>query len=108
MTKELEQIFSEYPYGSQDDKGGNAIVIAKFFNPWGVGVWLITEAEKQENGDWFLFGYCHIFEWEWGSVSLNELESIKSPLAIEQDFSVKGKTVKECLQEMGDTYSLSF
>ena len=59
----------------------------KYFNPIGVGTWLITEAEKQENGDWLLFGYCHIYEWEWGSVMLSELESIKGAfgLGIERD-----------------------
>lgn len=43
ITKELEKIFEKYPIGSQDGLGGNAKVIAKFFNPVGVGTWLITE-----------------------------------------------------------------
>lgn len=62
-------------------------MLVKYFNPNGAGTWLITEAEKQEDGDWMLYGYCHILEWEWGPVMLSELESIKGPfgLGIERD-----------------------
>ena len=42
ITKELEKLFEKYPLGSQEDMGGSAKVIAKFFNPTGVGTWLIT------------------------------------------------------------------
>ena len=42
----------------------------------GSGTWLITKGEKQEDGDWLFFGYCHIFCWEWGYVTLSELESV--------------------------------
>ena len=75
----------------------DAEVIVKYFNPYGAGTWLITEAEKQENGDWMLFGYCHIYEWEWGYVMLSELQNLKiSPfgLCIERDLYSHG-TVKE-------------
>lgn len=60
ITKELEAVFEKYPLGSQDGLLGQAKVIAKFFNPMGVGTWFITEAEKQENGDYEMFGYCHL------------------------------------------------
>ena len=43
ITKELEKIFEKYPIGSQDGLSGKAKVIAKFFNPTGVGTWIITE-----------------------------------------------------------------
>ncbi len=82
LTKELEKKFEKYPYRSQEGKEGDAEVLVKYFNPAGAGTWLITEAEKQENGDWMLFGYCHILEWEWGPVMLSELESIKGPFGI--------------------------
>ena len=65
MTAELKRSFEQYPLGSQDGLGKNAIVVAKFYNPVGAGVWYITEGEKEED-DWLLYGYCHIFEWEWG------------------------------------------
>lgn len=90
MTKELEKIFEKYPIGSQEGLGGNAKVIAKFFNPVGVGTWLITEAEKTEDGDYEMFGYCHLGDNEMaelGYVMLSQLEEIKLPFGfkIERD-----------------------
>ena len=81
LTKEIEEKFNKHPLGSQDGSGGNAEVLVKYFNPCGAGTWLITEAEKQDD-DWIMFGYCHITDWEWGTVSLNELQSYKGPLGI--------------------------
>lgn len=100
MTKELEEKFKEYPLYSQDGNGENAQVIVKYFNPCGAGTWLITEASKQDDGDWLMFGYCNIFEWEWGYVSLRELESINLPfgLKIEIDIYSEMKTVKEMVE----------
>lgn len=97
MTKELEKQFEKYPIGSQDGLGGEAEVVVKYFNPCGTGTWLITEGEKQDNGDWILFGYCHLYEWEWGYVSLSELESIELPfgLKIEREMYATGGRVKD-------------
>lgn len=90
MTKELEEIFEKYPIGSQDGLGGNAKVIAKFFNPVGAGTWLITEAEKTEDGDYEMFGYCHLGDDEMaelGYVMLSQLEELTLPfgLKVERD-----------------------
>jgi len=92
LTKEIETKLNKYPMLSQDGKGEKANVIVKFFNPCGSGTWLITEGEKLENGDWLLFGLCHIQEWEWGEVLLSELESIRLPmgLGIERDMYSSG------------------
>lgn len=76
-NKELENKAKDFSLHSQDGKGKRAQVLVKYFNPYGAGTWLITEAEKQENGDWLLFGYCHIFEWEWGYVLLSEIQNTK-------------------------------
>lgn len=81
LTKEIEEKFNKHPLGSQDGLGKDAEVLVKYFNPCGAGTWLITEAEKVED-DWILYGYCHLTEWEWGTVSLNELQSIKGPFGI--------------------------
>ena len=98
LTKEVIAKFEKHPFGSQEKDGKNAKVLVKFFNPYGRGTWLITEAEKQEDGDWLMFGYCHIFEWEWGYVSFNELNSIHffgdKNIGIERDLYARG-TVKE-------------
>lgn len=97
MTNELEKKFEKYPLGSQDGKGKDAEIIVKFFNPFGNGTWFITEAEKQEDGNWLFFGYCHIFEWEWGYFTLDELQD---PGIIERDLYLdEGTTVAEYLKK---------
>lgn len=75
MTKEIEKRFTKYPLYSQDGKGEESTVVLKVFNPYGVGTWLITEGEKQENGEWLFFGYIHITSWEWGYCTLSQLEN---------------------------------
>lgn len=97
MTKELEKAFENYPLYSQDGKGMDADVVVKYFNPCGRGTWLITEGEKQDDGNWMFFGYCHIFEWEWGYVMLSELENVRLPfgLSIEREMYNTGEKVKD-------------
>lgn len=99
MTKELEKKFNNYRLGSQEGLMEEAEVVVKYFNPCGAGTWLITEGEKQENGDWLMFGYCHIFEWEWGYVTLSELQSVRLPfgLSIEREIYGGYKKIKEYL-----------
>lgn len=98
LTREIEKKFERHPFGSQEGKMADAVVLVKYFNPVGAGTWLITEAEKQEDGDWMLFGYCHIFEWEWGYVMLSELQRQRLPfgLTIERDLYIgNNATVSE-------------
>ena len=90
ITKEIEKKFEKFPLYSQDGKGLNAEVLVKFFNPTGVGTWYITEANKLEDGDYEMFGYCHLGDdenAEFGNVLLSDLEDIKLPygLKIERD-----------------------
>lgn len=91
MTKEIERKLMKHPYGEDDGKGMESEVIVKYFNPYGYGTWLITQGEKQRNGDWLLYGYCHIYEWEWGIVMLSELEAFYLPPfgGIERDLHVR-------------------
>lgn len=100
ITKELERTFSRYPIYSQESMILDAKVIVKYFNPIGAGTWLITEAEQLSNGDWLLFGYMHIYEWEWGYVLLSELQEIELPygLGIERDLYLPNDaTVRNCI-----------
>ena len=97
LTQELEEKFKQYPLGSQDGKMGNAELIAKFFNPTGVGTWYITEGNRLENGDYEMFGYCHLGDdefAEFGTILLSELEDIELPLglSIEQDLYIPKRT----------------
>lgn len=103
LTKELEKKFQKYPLYSQDGKGYDEKVIAKFFSPIGCATWYITEAEKQEDGDYLMFGYCILTDPELGElgyVSLNELKSIRLPfgLTIERDMYFKECTLKEAIK----------
>ena len=84
LTKEIIKRFKEV--GSQE-KEKDPIVIAKFFNPAGAGTWFATEYNPREK---IFFGYVSIFgdhNDEWGSFSLEELQSIKgfAGLGIERD-----------------------
>lgn len=90
LTDKIKELFKRYPLYSQDGKGMDSVVLVKYFNPCGAGTWLITEAEEQEDGDYLLFGYCHIFCWEWGCVMLSELQDLKLPfeLTIERDLYI--------------------
>ena len=94
ITKELEEKFEKYPIGSQEGMGGNAKVIVKYFNPVGAGTWLITEADKLENGDYMMFGYCHLGDNEMaelGYVLLSQLKELELPLnfTIESDLYMR-------------------
>ena len=105
VTKEIENLFEKYPLGSQDGKGKEARVLVKYFNPCGSGTWLITEATKQDNGDYLMYGYCCLSDpqmAEFGYVSLSELESIKLPLglSIERDLYIpKYYTLGEAMKD---------
>lgn len=101
LTDEIKELFKQYPLYSQDGKGMDSVVIAKYFCPCSSATWLITEAEEQPDGDWLLFGYCFISCWEFGYLLLSELQNLKLPfgLCIERDLYIKeGATVKECLR----------
>lgn len=109
MTKELEKLFEKYPIGSQDGLGGQAKVIVKYFNPVGVGTWFITEGNKLDNGDYEMFGYCHLGDDEFaelGYVMLSELENLNLPfgLKIERDLYLpKDCTLVDAIRKLGIT-----
>lgn len=79
MTKQLEKRFLQV--GNQGELE-DPLVIAKFFNPCGAGTWYATEYDPKDK---IFFGYVSIFgDWndEWGSFSLEELESFQGPFGI--------------------------
>lgn len=87
ITKALEDILAKYPLYSQDGKGDDAVVIAKFFLPGSGFTWYVTEAEKQTNGDYMFFGFVDGIEGEFGYFTLSELASVRGRfgLTIERD-----------------------
>jgi hypothetical protein len=92
ITKDIEEAIKNTPYGSTenvelDDKK----VIARFFNPTGAGTWYVLENDDWENGR-VVFGAATLgYGLELGSISIDELESLKLPLGltIERDISVE-------------------
>ena len=97
---ELLQLLEKYPLYSQDGKNEKAKILIKYFNPLGAGTWLILEGEKQDN-DIIFFGYCHITDWEYGYISLNELKETQKSFPIEIDLYMKpDATLKDALEEM--------
>ncbi|MBQ9340030.1 MAG: DUF2958 domain-containing protein [Paludibacteraceae bacterium] len=75
LTKAIYSLFEKYPIYSQEGNN-NARVLCKIFNPYGRGSWYITEAEKQENGDYLCFGLVSLFEVELGYFMLSDLLNV--------------------------------
>ena len=102
LTKEIISKFESHPIGSQDstDIQNNGSVSGADFATCGAGTWLITEAER-EGDDWRLFGYCCIYEWEWGYLMLSELASLRLPFGftIERDIYTARKYVRDFLPQ---------
>jgi len=98
ITKEIEKKLEKTPIGTTDGMGKDAPVIVKFFDLYGVSKWLIVEAEKQEDGDWLLYGAADIGHgYEWGYTMLSDLKSIRKfgrPV-IERELYCPPKTVNE-------------
>ena len=106
ITKEIEEKFKKYPLGSQDGLLGDSKVLVKYFNPVGVGTWFITEGNKLENGDYKMYGYCHLGDddmAEFGYVKLSELKEINLPfgMKIERDLYLpEDCTLKEAMESI--------
>lgn len=105
MTKAIENALNKQKGGlyAQDGMGFKSKVVVKYFNPCGVGTWYITAGEKQEDGDWLLFGYVQLQFNEWGYVRLSELKNLKvglMGLGIERDIAIKPltKTVEQLIR----------
>lgn len=83
FTKEIEaKAQAQFHLGNDLEK---QVVVAKFFNPTGAGTWYLLN--QNPNDPDYLYGICHIFEWEVGSFSKSELENYRGKfgLGIERD-----------------------
>lgn len=94
LTKEILNEFKKV--GSQEEVK-DPIVIAKFFNPTGIGTWYATEYKEDEQ---VFFGFVSLFgdyNDEWGYFSLEELQSFKGMfgLGIERDMHCGFKPISE-------------
>lgn len=102
ITDSMLGAFASASLYYKEGKGFEATVIAKFFMPFTSAVWLVTEAERQEDGDWIFFGYCHILEWEWGYFTLSEIAELElHGITAEVDCELpEGQTVGDCLKSI--------
>ena len=94
LTKAILKRFKKV--GSQENEK-DPIVIAKFFNPTGIGTWYATEYNPETN---IIFCYASLFgndNDEWGYTSLTELEGFKGKfgLGIERDRHCGEKRISE-------------
>lgn len=98
ITRELENVFGQCPLYSKEGQGFNATVLAMFILPGANACWIATEAERQSDGDWVFFGYCHIHEWEWGYFSFSELAELDLYGSVVEILRIKPDKlkVKEC------------
>lgn len=98
LTKAIETQLAKYPIYSQDGKGGEAIVICKFFNPCVTQTWYVLEGEKEGN-DYRLFTlFKDMNGQEYGYVMLSELQNIlirPFMLGIERDIYFTPRKVSE-------------
>jgi len=93
FTKAIEaKAQAQFPLGSDLEK---QVVVAKFFDPTGAGTWYLVNQDPQYND--YLWGICHIFEWEVGSFSKSELKNFvgKFGLGIERDLHFEEVNAKE-------------
>lgn len=99
ITKVLEKTLAKYPLYSQDGKGMDANVIAKFFLPSSGWTWYVTEAEKQPDGDYLFFGYVEGIESELGYFTLSQLMAVRTRFGarVERDMYFTTKTLKEVI-----------
>ena len=98
LTEELINRFDEIGHQQEVE---DPIVICKFFNPTGIGNWFATEYDPTDK---IFFGYVSLFgDWndEWGSFSLDELESFKGKtgLRIERDMHFTEKPSSEVIKQ---------
>jgi len=73
-------------------------IVVKFFDPCGSWTWYAAEGQ-QEGDDFIFYGLVRGFENEYGSFSLNELQSVKGPLGlgIERDLHFGEHTLQEAM-----------
>ena len=106
ITKKIEELFAKYPLYSQENAGGDAKVLCKIFNPYGRGSWYITEATKQENGDYMCFGLTSLHETELGYFMLSDLLNARvnvwgCRLPFERDLYFVNKTLRDAYKDCG-------
>lgn len=101
FTKEIDKkLFEQYAKGNDLE---NQMVVAKIFNPYGRGTWYLLNSDPEDPD--YVWAIVNLFDVETGSISRNELESIKVPpfrLGLERDLSWTPKPAIEVLKGLQD------
>ena len=86
------------PLYSQDEKGGQTVVYARFFTPDAGWSWWATEFDGRDT----FFGLVEGFVKELGYFSLSELEQVRGPLGlpVERDLYWQPRTLQEIAPEL--------
>jgi len=86
FTKSIDnKLFQQYQFGNDLSKQK---VVAKIFNPYGRGVWYLLNSDPNDPD--YIWAIVDLFEVEIGSVSRNELETLRIRpynLGLERDLS---------------------
>lgn len=93
-----EELREALPKLSEQDGVKDPIVHAAFVFAASGWVWLVTEGETRDNGEFLFFGYVMGFESEWGYFALSELEEVNvRGLRVERDLTFEPKPFSKCL-----------
>lgn len=99
FTKEIDQkLFDQYMMGNDLE---NQMVVAKIFNPYGNGVWYLLNSDPSDPD--YLWAIVDLFEVEVGSVSREELETLKVPpfrLGLERDLYFTPMNAKKLYESL--------
>lgn len=97
MTKELEEQFPPL-YSTEDKEPKDIKIIAKFFHPCNHWTWYATEYDPETR---IFFGYVRGDFDEFGTFSLDELQSIRGPLGLgmERDLYFGEHTLDEVIKK---------
>jgi len=100
FTKQIENALKRVRPYSQDGKGMNAKVIARFFGGSSFTCYILEPTDDPD----ILFGLVDIgYGFEYGDISRSELESLRFPpfgLPVERDISIEPlkNTLGECFK----------
>ena len=99
MTKAIEKQLPKF--GCNEEQGRSLkehVCVFKLFCPWNAYTFYVCEGEKQENGDWMLWGLVTgLIEDEFGYAMLSEIEEVRGPagLKIERDLYFDSRPLGE-------------
>jgi hypothetical protein len=103
ILKSDRELFRKH--GRQEEKGPQAIVVARYFHPTSNYTFYATEYEEETEK---FFGYISLHEDEWGYVAKSDLETRagRFHLTCERDSSFKPKPLLAALRDDRKEYRL--